>query len=77
VDVDRALGDATRSLELIGEVGDALNDDGAGDTDNGARLGDKLFVAPAGKVLPFVASGPEGRFVTADGALSGPGSSAR
>ena len=76
VDFDRAS-DAARLLVRIGELGDALSDDGAGDTDDGARLGNKSPVAPDGNALPFVASGPEGRFVTADGALGGPGSSAR
>lgn len=77
MDFDRAASDAARLLVRIGELGDALTDDGAGDTDDGARIGNKLPVAPEGNGLPLVASGPEGPFVTAEGALGEPGSTAR
>jgi hypothetical protein len=77
VDFDRAAGDPARLLVRIGELGDALNDDADGDTDDGARVGKRAPDTPEENALPLVASGPEGSFGTADGALGGPGSSAR
>jgi hypothetical protein len=77
VDFDLGADAIGRLLVLVDEFGDALDDDGDADTDEGARFGSRALGTSDGSALPVDVSGVAGPLVTADGAPGEPASSAR